>query len=399
MNVRILTFFLFLGIFPAYSQGGITAVRGNVIDKNTQKSLTEVYVAMPSTGYSSTTNEDGNFVFNYPAISHDSLVVFSAMGYANYTIKASKLAAENNQIELIPSEKPTALLGISDARNFVKVALDSIRGNFHTQPTYQNGFFCEMVMYDKIGVVKVNEALLKVERFPHPKNPTDKVKYLRGRKFDWKGQTSKMDGFGIENGASIVSRSIETSLPSYLEEKEMKNYEFNMDSLTTTFDNQLIYIVNFQPVNRRVVAARTGKIYIEPESKAIVRIEYEMTPEAARSVMNTGYSDIKIDGKSIVAYTQYRKFGKKWVLQDSKISFVAGFEDKAEHRFSVNATIVLRYLPSVSLPLVRSSISASEQLTSTQHFPKARFYTDEFWESNNYVIPTSELRKIEEHAR
>ena len=106
-----------------------------------------------------------------------------------------------------------------------------------------------------------------------------------------------------------------------------------MDSLIITFDDIPVYGVAFEPKNKRVKAGRAGHIYIEPITKTIVRIEYTMTPQAARKVMNTRFSNIDVDGKSVTAYTQFCKFDGKWMLRrDTVVQFVANFEDKLENK-------------------------------------------------------------------
>lgn len=398
MKLKLTTIILMAGL-GAYAQGGISTFKGKVVNALTHKPIASAYIAMPSIGYSTATNDEGAFVFNFPTISLDSQVVVSVMGFDNFSQKASEFyGGIENTIEIQPAPPSLAILGIAEARTFVQAAVDSIKANFLMEAAYQNGFYCEMVNYEKIGLVKINEGIIRVERFPGTPEREDKIKYLKGRRLEWQGQTSKMDGFGFENGASIVTRSIETSLPIYLSEKEIKHYEFRMDSTITMFDGMPIYSVSFKPLNRRVEYPRTGKIYIEPESKAIVRIEYEMTPTAAHQMMNTGFSNIKVVGKNIKAYSQFRKLGGKWVLQDSSIDFQASFEEKIDNKFAVEATIVLRFVPTISLPLVRSSIPQDRQLLSTDKFPKSRSLNEELWQENNFLLPTTDMRKIEAKA-
>lgn len=388
-----------MGSLWAIAQGGISTFKGRVIDANSKLPITAAYIAMPTIGYGTAVNDEGVFIFNFPTISLDSQVVVSVMGYENFSQKASEFyEGIENIIELQQTPPSASMLGISDARSFVQAAIDSVKSNFLMEASYQNGFYCEMVNYDKVGLVKINEGLIRVERFPHILGQEDKIKYLRGRKLEWKGQTSKMDGFGFENGAAIVTRSIESSMPIYLTEKEMKHYEFLMDSTITSFDGLPIYSVSFRPTNKRIEYPRTGKIFIEPTSKAIVRIEYEMAPEAARQLMSTGFSNIKVEGKNIKAYNQFRKFGNKWMLQDSMIDFQATFEEKVENKFMVNANIALRFVSTVSLPLVRSNIPQDRQLLSTDKFPRSRSLSEELWEENNFLLPTADMRKIEAKA-
>jgi hypothetical protein len=151
-----------------------------------------------------------------------------------------------------------------------------------------------------------------------------------------------------------------------------------MDSLIITFDDIPVYGVAFEPKNKRVKAGRAGHIYIEPITKTIVRIEYTMTTQAARKVMNTRFSNIDVDGKSITAYTQFRKFDGKWMLRrDTVVQFVANFEDKLENRLEVDADITLRFIANISLPLIRSSMPDDKQLTTTENFPRTRVYSDD----------------------
>ncbi|MDP5140808.1 MAG: carboxypeptidase-like regulatory domain-containing protein [Spirosomaceae bacterium] len=395
MKKIIITLLLIGSSCLSFGQGGLSTFSGRIVNAQTREPIAGAYVSMPTIGYGTAVNHEGEFRFSYPAISVDSQVVISVLGYKNHISTAAEFATGGqNLIELTPMIGSVNTLGISDAREFVKAAIDSIKANAPTEAVYQNGFYCEMVEFNRVGLVKVNEGLLRVERFPGATPPTDKIKYLRGRKLEWRGQTSKMDGFGFENGAAIVTRSLSTGLPDYLQAKELKNYEFSMDSLITTFDDKIVYGVAFEPKNKRVKAARTGHLYIEPETKAIVRIEYEMTAEAAREVMSTGFSNIEVNGKSVSAYTQFRQFNGKWMLQDAVVKFVANFEDKLENRFEVDADITLRFIANVSLPLIRSSIPDDRQLTTTENFPRTWIYSDDIWEGQNYLLPTEKMREI-----
>jgi hypothetical protein len=103
-----------------------------------------------------------------------------------------------------------------------------------------------------------------------------------------------------------------------------------------------------------------------------------MTTQAARKVMNTRFSNIDVDGKSVTAYTQFCKFDGKWMLRrDAVVQFVANFEDKLENRLEVDADITLRFIANISLPLIRSSMPDDKQLTTTENFPRTRVYSDD----------------------
>lgn len=58
---------------------------------------------------------------------------------------------------------------------------------------------------------------------------------------------------------------------------------------------------------------------IDVDSQVIISIlgcksRVSIAAEAAREVMNTGFSNIDVNGKSVTAYTQFRQFNGKWML-------------------------------------------------------------------------------------
>lgn len=385
----VIFYFVF---FQAFSQGGYTIVTGKIQDKATQKALSEAYIVIPSTGFGTGTNHDGDFVFQFPKINLDSQVVVSLMGYKSVSFIANTLKPDSNVIEMEALPLINASLGISDAKVFVKSALDSIKNNYPDKASYQTGFFQELFRIQKLGFVKINEGIVKVERFPDPKKEIpDKVKLLRGRRLEWKGQTSKLEGWGFQNGTDIVCKSLESSIPDYFHKKNIDDYEFRIDSLMTTFDEIPLFVIRFKPIHKRIKAAREGVIYIDPETKAIARIEYKLTPEGVRDLVNVNSGPIKITGKTVEAYVQYRKFQGKWRLQDSQVSFVVDFEDKLDKKFLVTSDIVMRYTAFESRPLLRSGIYPNELLLSTNNFNESRDLGLPFWMPYLSLRPTAEM--------
>jgi hypothetical protein len=58
-------------------------------------------------------------------------------------------------------------------------------------------------------------------------------------------------------------------------------------------DNRPAYRLTFSPVaDRRVRAARKGEILIDTASRAIVRISYDFTTEAAGEVLKTNLKSV-----------------------------------------------------------------------------------------------------------
>ncbi len=393
--MRNLIFFLLLSIsYNANCQGGYFYAKGKIIDSETKEKLQEAYICIPTTGFGTAPNLNGDFLFKFPNINLDSQVVVSMLGYKSNTFKANTLTKDSNTIALERVPLVNAAFGHSNVKTMLKEAIDSIPVNYSYLPVYQNGFYQEQVSLPLVGTIKANEGVLRVERFPNEKVPFEKVKLLRGRRLEWTGQTNKIESWGFQNGSDLVCRSIESSLPDFFEKSQMKRYDFQLDSLMTTFDGMPLLIIHFWPIHKNVKGAKEGTIYLEPESKAIVRIEYQLTEEGIKDLINSNKQSIKISGNSAKTYVQYRIFQNKWRLQDSKTVFNIHFEEKLDNKFKIDAEILMRFVVFENMPLIKSSIYDNEILTNTNNFPLSKQLKQEYWLPYNYLMSTVETEKL-----
>ena len=390
--------FLILLLFPiaVFSQG-YASISGKIIDKTTQNSIPNAYLSIQDKGFSSETNALGEFKFFFPKINLDSMVVISMIGYKNIIRKASSFDS-TNVIALEPAETLATIQG-GDPKVLLKEAFGLVKKNNPTFPTYQTGFYLETIEMAKLGYVKINEGIIRIER-PHTEKGIgiEKIKLLKSRKFEWMGQTAKLNGWGFVNGAAIVTRSLEGGIPDYLDKGNINDYDFKIDSIMTYFNDSLVFSISFKPINKKVKAARNGKIFLTQNSKAIVRIEYEMTPEGVKDVIKGNFTDnTKKEGKLVKGYTQFLPMNGVWHLQDCKLIFEAKFEDKLEKKFVNEATMTIQFMANEQGKLGnRTAIKFDEELITTNNFPKGGRYDERFWGTSNYLIPTPAMLKITE---
>jgi hypothetical protein len=390
--------FLILLLFPSivFCQG-YASISGKVVDKNTQKGISHAYLSIPSKGFSSETNTLGEFKFFFPKINLNSTVIVSVIGYKKISKKASDFDS-TNVIELEVAEQLPYVQG-GDPKTNIKEAFANVKNTFPTYANYQSGYYIETVEMDKLGFVKVKEGIIRIERTHTQKNidiEPEKIKLLKSRKYEWTEQTAKLNGWGFSNGAAIATRSLETSIPDYLDKGNINDYDFKIDSLMTYFSDSLVYSISFKPVSKRVKAGRSGKIYLTQNSQSIVRIEYQMTPEGIKDIFKGNIIDkTKIEGKSVSGYNQYLPMGGLWRLQDTKLVFEAKFEDKLEKKFTTEATLTLQFMANESLKMGnRSTIQLGEELLTTESFVRGGKLEESFWRISNYLIPTAAMLKI-----
>jgi hypothetical protein len=397
-RLLIYAFALFAG-GKLSAQGGYFIAKGKIVEKESYSPLNQAYICIPSTGYGTAPNLDGDFIFQFPNLSLDSTVIVSQLGYRSVTFKANDLKSIDNVIFLEKIPNYDANYGLSDVRIMLQAAIDSIPTNYNNAPYYQNGFYLEQVNLPTMGAIKVNEGVLRVERFPNLKPKIEKVKLLRGRRLEWRGQTQKIEGWGFQNGSDLVCRSFETTIPDFLQKKQMDSYDFRLDSLMTTFEGLPLFIIHFWPLKSKTKGAKEGIIYLEPETKAIVRVEYKLTENGIKDLIDTKTGAVKIEGSATSAFFQYRKFRNKWCLQESRVDFDVNFEDRLDKKYKIDTHILMRYVAYENLPLTKSGIFPNEILLSTNNFSNSKTLDDEYWTPYNRLISSKEAMTLSKNLQ
>lgn len=389
-----------VGINSSTAQGFVS-VQGQILDKDSKEAIPLVIVSIQHGGFSTAVNKEGYFNFKFPFIVLDSAeVTIAALGYKSLKMNARDLSrTELNNLSLTKAPLIETTLGISNAKSLVQSAIDSMKSNNSLQALLQSGFYRETASLEDIGVVKIKEAVLRVERFPEEKDRPDRIKVLKNRQLNWKGQSEKVNSWQFLNGPAVACRAIETELPHFLTKNMISKYEYEVDSMLTYFDGLELYSVNFKPKSPKLRGGRVGKIYIEPSSRAIVRLEYELTKKGLNEVIGKGLSNVKLTGESLKYTSQYRNAGDYWVLAENNVFVDLVYEEKLDNKFKTRAHWELRYVAMESTDLKRGGVTDLELLLSTENFGNSRSLDSSIWGIHNFLPPTEEMILILDHLR
>jgi hypothetical protein len=96
--LALLLIFFFPNII--FGQGGYFQASGRIVDKESHLPLSEAYICIPSTGFGTAPNLDGDFIFQFPNINIDSGVVVAMVGYTSQRFLANTLKVDSNIIYL-----------------------------------------------------------------------------------------------------------------------------------------------------------------------------------------------------------------------------------------------------------------------------------------------------------
>ncbi|GAB3918433.1 carboxypeptidase-like regulatory domain-containing protein [Larkinella terrae] len=396
-----LFFFVLSGINGAFAQG-YQQIKGQVTDHSTGKPVGFAYVSISGKAWGTLANAEGRFLLKYPKIDAQKEMEVSAAGFQNGVVALRELKpVDSAAVSLEPvvrPELPVSFRRQTDARLLVFSALKSIPANFQATPTVLTGFYRETLSTDT-ACWYVREATLKAEKLPNvPTELPEKVKLVKGRQLARHPLPKMLEGYAFPNGAAIVTRSMELGPPDYFDGDNLNDYAFRLDSLLTGCDNRLAYRLTFEPASgRRVRAARKGEILIDTASRAIVRIAYEFTPEAAGEVLKTNLKSVfdnltgraKKEVKRVASHTHYRQFKGKWYLQDSRLVLETQFT--FANLSPTTASIHLHFGTTEYAKSNGQVVAETEVLLTTENLPKQRVpYDDRYWGTANTIPATAD---------
>lgn len=406
MNRFLSVLFLVLVALEGSRAQGYQQLKGQIVDLTTGKPLPDAYISIQGKAWGTLSNAEGRFLLKYPKIDAQKNAVVSLPGYQNSPVSLRDQQPDDSVVvRLKPVEHPeltSAFRKQTDARSLVASALKAIPANFQSTPTVLTGFYRETLSADTV-CWNVREAVLKAEKLPNVKiELPEKVKVVKGRQRTQNPLPKTLDGYAFPNGAAIVTRSMDLGPPDYLTGHNLNDYDFRLDSLLSGYDNRPAYRLTFAPVaGRRVRAARMGEMLIDTASRALIRIAYDFTPEAAGEVLKTSLKSVfgnltgrsKKEVKRVSSHSQYRQLNGKWFLQDARLLLQTQFT--SSNTAPMLASIQLQFVTNEYARSNGQAVKETEVITTTDTLPKqGGFYDERFWGTFNTVLPTDAERML-----
>lgn len=399
-----------LVFFNAQAQGYVI-IGGQVVDKASGQPIPYARIGIMTKGTGTIANENGEFYYRFPKIAAEEPVTVAVMGYKNYHRKGTDFTPNDRKVRIELEAAPPVVVDAGytqrfEARSIVSAALGKIAQNYPETPVVMTGFYHETLQQNE-AYVDIREAILKVEKDPRPKiEVREKVRMLRGRRYQSTQRAKVLDGYEFPNGTAIVTRSLETGIPEYFAGTHLSDYTFQLDDTIAFYNQKDVYRIRFAPVGTSVKAARNGIICINKADSAVVRIEYDFTPSGMSDVFQTSMKSTfgKVLGKNrrearrVSSFTNYVPYNGKWYLQDSQLLIQTQFFDKAD---SLQGTIRLHFVVNDILKSNGNAVPVSDQLLDTGSFPAQSVpkYDEVYWANFNHIIPSEAMRRITESLK
>ena len=327
---------LLISIFNLNAQDYLT-ISGQILDKKNNKAIAYANIGLPKQGIGTTSGDNGEFTLKIPKAFAEQNIRISYIGYTTYRKKASDL---KSPVTIYLNESATDLteivvLGKDNAKDIIRTAIDNIKINYPTYPTNVLAFYRESLTDEKGEYEYLAEGVLRVYKSSYRTRKEGDVNLIQSRKMNLKNPLDTTLNASFSSGHMAPQRfDIVRNREDFINKKFLRAYSYKVVSVTTLNDKP-VWVISFQK-NENYIPKKTktawwrqilgnttdaiyarmrGKVYVEQGSYAIVRTEFEITPEGLEKQMDYPLYSGRWKGNYYIA--NYRKIGDKWHFSDA----------------------------------------------------------------------------------
>jgi hypothetical protein len=395
-----------------HAQTSKITLRGKVIDQATKEPLAFAHIGIPKIGIGTTTSEKGEFEFKVPPNVFEEELTVSYLGYKSYAKKV-KYLRNPSTIKLVQTNEgllEVEVLGPAAVENIIRKAVKRIPKNYPTNGHTNLAFYRESRTKDDSTHIYLAEGVLNVYKKSYKSSKEGQVSLVQGRKINLANPLDTTIQQGFTSGHMAPHRfDFVYNREDFLQEDFFPVYDYWIESMTT-YNGKPVYIIGFnkdynapdqsekEEKNvekgksersgwswswkskrpKKITARMKGRIYIEKGSYAIIKGEFEITPEGLKKYNNYPLYSGNWKGNSYVV--NYQKLGDKWYFSDA---FRKGLYGGGG--IYTNEVKITQINPAKSSPL-----PYLERMSRNQRFTKMTgSYDPDFWANYN-TTPMSE---------
>ncbi len=255
-------------------------IRGRVLEQESGKPLPYASIIIPGKGLGVASNTDGAFQFRIPYDLLQASVKVSYMGFKSQVLPLELLAGNNVDVILETDyiSMQEVIIRHFDPNEIVREALAERTQNYSNEPTYHINFYREGVIYNN-KLLNYSEAIFKVYKSAYD-NPADydQVMMIKSRNISNTDHTDTLI-MKIKAGVrSALELDIMKSIPAFLDLEFLQEVNFSRVDLVTR-DSKMVYAIKFEQIKSTYLPIFTGVLYIDTESLAILKADFEVHPK------------------------------------------------------------------------------------------------------------------------
>ncbi len=386
-----------------------TAYTGVVVDQQTKEPLVAATIAVQGTNISTITNNEGEFLIKIPSDVPKHIINVYFLGYADTTINLRNLDTTHVIIglETAITELPEVMIDSKDPATIMRAVLKNKGINYLDDHTIMTAFYRETIKKRR-SYVSLSEAVVDVYKNPYTSKNKDAIKLYRARKStDYK----KLDTLTLKlqgGPSSTLYIDVMKHPENLFTDRMLETYEFNFDA-STTINDRLIYVLNFEQKPQIQELLYYGKVYIDAQTlamtKAIFSLNLKDKERASKLFVRKKPSKAKVY-PTLATYTiHYREKDTKWYYGYGSIDLVFKINWKKRLFNSTYRLNVEMAITDWKKNTEQVTLKPSERLKSSVviNDQASGFSDPAFWGQYNVIEPEksieSAIKKIQKQLR
>lgn len=376
-----------------------TLLKGRVLALDTRKPLPSASISIRNSNVSTITNDDGYFSIRIPQNRTNQPLIVRHLGYSNKEVSIHTLRENPNApILLAPAAIELDELEIlrGDGAELVRNALHRIPKNYATDPNMMVAFYRESIRKNN-NFISLVETVLDVYKESYKTYSNDLARIYIGRKAtDVSPRDTLLLKFqGGINDALLVDIA---KNPEMVFGENGEYYHFTIERMILINDKPN-YVISFKPKYESLDLLFRGTIYLEQNSLAFTRMEFNMNvenrPEAASLFVRHKPSRMRVTIDEAAYLVDYIEKDGKWYFNYSSTRL--GLRIKWTNRFfglfstyytvASEMAITDRYTDDVT------KFPRSERIKSTDVIAeKVEYFQDpNFWGDYTVIEPNEKI--------
>ena len=380
-------------------------VSGVVRDQKSKKRIEYAAISLPGTTVGTVTNADGEFSIKIKKNQQVKNIEVTHVGYLSSLIALNGNDMSDVSVQLAPNENvlEEIVIRARDPRYIVEEAINKIAVNYSPVTNMLTGFYRETAQKRR-RYINITEAIIDIYKTPYTENvERDRVQIFKGRSLlsQRKSDTLVVKLLGGPNLSVYVD--IVKNPDILLDKETLPYYSFKMEE-SMMINERPQYVISFTPQAILPYALYYGKLFIDKESMAFTRAEFNLDMndknKATQAILKKkpfGLRFRPVEVSFLVTYTQRDnlsylnyirnevKFNCDWKRRLLATSYVINSEMVVTESHSEHIQGIpyrLAFKPTQSL---------SDKVTD--------FIDEDFWGAYNIIEPTEPLESAVQKLR
>jgi len=381
----------------------IMTLSGKVIDASSKRPLGFASIYMNSTNISNVSNMDGVFSLKVPTANQNDTLMISYLGYRSVKVAVKDFRGGEEMTIAMESSVYTMdpiIVRPQDAASFMKMAITNIDKNYSQKPMQMTAFYREMIR-KRNTYVSISEAVLDVVKSSYRGYRVDQVGIYKAR---GNHDQNRVDTLMVKfQGGPNSALEIDVVKSPFLwtDLIDMDNiYDFKFET-PVTIDDRFFYVIDFNQKPGLDDMYFRGKAYIDSETMAVGRMEFNMNVEGNSTKANSLFirkkpANLKMDIVSARYIVNYRKSEGIWLFDYSRTELVLNTRWEKKWFSSNSYTITSELAVTDVSESVERRIPSEDRVRQSDIISaRVNDYTDEnFWEDYNVIEPEESIERV-----